>query len=400
MCGDIAAILLSLIDGGDTTSPFVTSAIFLTKQLQHSQVLLIDDIPFKSNELHSLCPHPSEIFNDLDQAHVLCGEKYTCMFLLSYATSIRTKKPVCAFCYGAGKADMKEFAWKHKCPMYNPNNINPFTNKSTSFLTFSVFFQDVHLTKSMQIILKLAQYEYEPFCRLARNNAYSASLISIVFHRVATVCDIAMENTPQFGRKEHPNIEADAGKCGMRYHGQISNPHAYEQSWAQTTINRDVTHKGKKPMISQMGGAESIASYGNYMVKTWAKGANVNTDEHTLYRSNFVKNKWRRSGAHHKSKQWVDPDTMHWPGYLKAHDNNAEQIMNYFKLQRRIRKGMGLVNNGQDIQRHDWHRMINWRNCFTDGTPKDFLVTFFQHLSLILKWQMHWLLLETGWKEK
>eukprot|EP01084_Bolivina_argentea_P214222 363721_1 len=400
MCPDIAAVLLCLIDGGDTTSPFITAASFTIKKLNHNNQFRINSLVFNTADLHHLCPHPSKIWDDLSIASVILTHKKTATLILAYATCIRTKAPYCIFCKAAASPDMKELAFVHKCPMHNPTNINAYTNRSTSFFTFSIMFKDISVPKFMQIMLLLAQYEYEPFCKLARTSKeYTAQLISLTFHRVSTVCDIVMDNSKQFGRKEHSNIEADGGKCGRIYHGKIQNAYAYEQSWHQTTINRDVTHKGQKPMISEMGGVESIKSYGSHMKKTWAHGANLYTDEHTLYTSNFTRNRWRQSGCRHKEKQWRDPDTKHLPACLKGHDNNAEQIMNIFKIQRRIRKGMGLVNNGEDAQRKNWFRIMNWKKSFTNGTPKDFLVTFFQHCSLLLEWQMPCILADYQWEE-
>eukprot|EP01084_Bolivina_argentea_P136889 241096_1 len=401
MCPCIAAVLLCLVDGGVTTASFITKAMFITKEINiQNKLFIIDDLIFESSKINSLCPHPSQIFNDLENANKVFEDKYTTTFILSFGTSIRVKTPYCSACNIGANADMNKFVWTHKCPVYNSTNINKFTNRSTSVFALSVFFKDIEITKCMQIILKIAEFEYEPFDRLCMNTRkFSKQLFSLTFHRVATVCGIVMKQSKPFGRKEHPNIEADAGQCGVKRHGPVNNPYAYEQSWFLTSINRDPTHKGQKPMLSQVGGAESIQNYGSFMLKKWSPGANLNTDDHTLYKSNFVRNRWRQSGCNHSGKQFVNMDTYHYPSHLKGHDQDAECSMNKPKLQRRIHKGPGLINNGMEEQRQNWLYIINYKQTFTNGTAKDFLVTFMQHLSLLLDEQMLSLLQKYGWKE-
>ena len=173
---------------------------------------------------------------------------------------------------------------------------------------------------------------------------------------------------------------------------------SYRQFWNERVVSRDITPKGRHPTKSFVGGAESIAEYGDKLVKSIDRGANLNTDDHRLYASNFVNNQWRVSRAIHSGRGWVNPETKKYPAALKAHDNINESYNNQIKLLRRLHRGMGRLNDDKEWQRQQWLSFIDWKNNFTNETPKDICVVFLQHLALILNDEMKSLLLENNWE--
>ncbi len=82
------------------------------------------------------------------------------------------------------------------------------------------------------------------------------------------------------------------------------------------------------------------------MVRVLSKGCNLNSDDHSLYASNFVNNNWRSLSTNHGKKEWVHSENVNFPANLKAHGNTAEQYNDHLKTLRRVHRGLGRVNNG------------------------------------------------------
>ena len=182
--------------------------------------------------------------------------------------------------------------------------------------------------------------------------------------------------------------------------GNTENIVQYSQLWAQRTLNRDQTAKGRYPTKTEIGGAESLTNYSKYFIDTWNEGANINSDNHGTYSSNFVNNRWRSNRTTHSEGTWRNPETKDYPAKLKAHDNIVEVYNNQIKSLRQVHRGLGQINFGKQWQRQGWMSYLDWINCFTNGTPKDICVTFLQHLSLLLDDQIESLLKENKWKEQ
>ena len=177
-----------------------------------------------------------------------------------------------------------------------------------------------------------------------------------------------------------------------------TNEIQYSQCWGQRTLNRDQTAKGRYPTKTAVGGAESLANHSKYYEDTWKPGAMVFSDDHGTYGSHFVNNRWCSSRCTHNGLSFRNPETKMYAAALKGHDNIVESYNNQIKIQRKLHRGMGRVNNGKDWQRQGWLSVLDWINCFTDGSPKDKCITFLQHLYLLLNMQIDSLLEQNKWQ--
>lgn len=216
MCGDIAALLLSLRDTASTTSKFETAAtIFkiIEGNNKSGKLYIIDDLTFAGNQLHCCFPdHPSEVFDDMCIASKLLADKYTCTFILAYSGAINTKAPHCKTCGGKATSNLKLFVWSHKCKICNESNMNNYHHRKISLFALSVLFKDMMVTKFGRIFSAIFTSKHSTFSEIGPN----ANIASKTFHRMAAICEIVMDNTPQFGGIKHPYIETDATKLGTQ----------------------------------------------------------------------------------------------------------------------------------------------------------------------------------------
>eukprot|EP01084_Bolivina_argentea_P289308 496753_1 len=401
MCPDIAAALLAVQDDSSTFSKFVSMSTIREKD----GLVIIDDMVFKVNKLHPVCLSPAQMVDDLVLLDYALRDKYSAYFFGAYSNTLRTTKIVCNICNKPAHIKFIDgkYSCVHQCYVFNSNNVNKYKNKSISVLQLSLLYSDVDFTKFNRIFIKLMKSKYVTNEEIAEEltksgTKTSSHLVGTTLHRIAKVCRTMMNNTVQFGSREHPDVEVDATKTGHKYYGDTTNPSSFEQTWCQTIVQRDPTAKGQKPANSLVGGAESIQNYGYRMVRVIGYGGNVNSD-HVLYRSNYVNNKWRSMRAVHSKGEFVSEDTSSFPARLKAHGNTAEQYNDQLKTQRRVHRGLGRINKGKKDSQQEWISIQDWNRTFTNGKPKDLIVVFLQHCCMLLKQQMPVLLKKNRYKE-
>eukprot|EP01084_Bolivina_argentea_P142578 250477_1 len=397
LCGCIGAVMLSLIDYGRTTSAFTSRAEHIYRM---GTTFIVGNIKFDTSKFHPLCPSADKIFDDLDVTAIILKHKYTAVMIMAYASNLINKTIYCGKCGGAGEFNLNNFTVTHKCRFYNQNNINPYKNQSVSMFSLSILFGNIDFTKFLQIWLKLMRNPNKPFNKIASECNVSSNLVSHVFHTIARICSTVMKRTVQFGQPGFEDLEMDGLKFrSHKYIGNKNKPKAHEQSWVERIIGRDRTRKGGKPIRSKIGGAESVPNYGPFMHEVSAPGANKFSDDHKFHQSHYMNKKWKIQRTKHKGKSFTNKNTQNFPARLKGHDNNAEQSNVDVRLQQKIHRGMGMINNGRDETRQNHLGKLDWRQTYTDGTTKDSCVTFLEHTAQFLSERMCKILTEKGWKE-
>ena len=146
-------------------------------------------------------------------------------------------------------------------------------------------------------------------------------------------------------------------------------------------VERNYTAKLGHRQKTVVNGRESVANYGQFIVNNTNATAPLMADGSGLAASKFLNSQRFVRQCNHSNREWVRRGDENETRFNKPHDNTAENSFRKETLLQSATYGFG-SNKNKTQQYQDYCYFMDWIKTFTDGSHKDIVITFLEHLSL------------------
>ena len=147
-------------------------------------------------------------------------------------------------------------------------------------------------------------------------------------------------------------------------------------------VERDFTSKGTHLQVSYITKSENVEECFPILKRLVKKGAYIMLDGCGIGRSTKLQNYFNIDQCNHKEQMFVKPNTYLEDAHYRVHNSTSENT--FKKLRQAILNKYGLKNIANDKTNKQalWNYVIedDWLNNYTNKSPEDIVLTFFDHL--------------------